>query len=267
MGRATRAAGRLADIFGRDRLWIKLQHHWLPDDDRLLGGLLAVAAAVGAGIVATNDVHYATPDGHRLHGVLTATRHNVPLAELGPRQRPNSEFYLKGAAEMAALFAERPDALSATQAIAERCDASLDFSRRRLPAFPSRSEAFPHGIPPNETAFSQLYALAHAGLIAKCRPVTPAAVRQLAHELAVIEAAGLADYFLIVWDIVREARARGIRCQGRGSAANSLVAYVLGITPVDPLAHHPLFERFLSDRTDTIGAADGRWASVHHAGG
>ncbi len=254
--RAVRAAGKLVDIFGRDRLWIELQHHWLPDDDRLLTGLLAVAAAVGANVVATNDVHYARPDGHRLHDVLTATRHNVPLAELGARQRPNSEFYLKSAAEMAALFAERPAALTVTQEIAERCDVLLDFSRRRLPAFPPRSAAFPHGIPPNETAFSHLYALSQAGLIAKCRPVTPPAVKQLAHELAVIEAAGLADYFLIVWDIAREARARGIRCQGRGSAANSLVAYLLGITPVDPLAHHLLFERFLSDRTDTMPDID-----------
>lgn len=256
LGRARRAAGRLADIFGRDRLWIELQRHWLPDDDRLCAGLLAVAEAVGVGAVATNDVHYVTPDGHRLHDVLTATRHNVSLAELGPRQRPNSEFYLKGAAELAALFAECPAAVAATQAIAERCDVSLDFSRRRLPAFPARSDMFPHGLPPGETAFSRLYALAHAGLVAKCSPVTPPAVKQLAHELAVIEAAGLADYFLIVWDIVREARARGIRCQGRGSAANSLVAYLLGITPVDPLAHHLLFERFLSDRTDTMPDID-----------
>ncbi len=92
--------------------------------------------------------------------------------------------------------------------------------------------------------FSHLYDLAHAGLRVKCRPVTPQAVRQLAHELAVIEAAGLADYFLDRLGISSgEARGRGIRCQGRGSAANSLVAYVLGITPVDPLAHHLLFER------------------------
>ena len=189
--------------------------------------------------------------------MLTATRHNVPLAELGTRQRPNSEFYLKGEAEMAALFADRPDALAATLAIAERCDVSLDFSAPPA-ARPSRPvpKAFPHGIPPGETAFSHLYALGQAGLRAKYRPVTPQAVQQLAHELAVIEAAGLADYFLIVWDIVRFARARGIRCQGRGSAANSLVAYLLGITPVDPLAHNLLFERFLSDRTDTMPDID-----------
>ena len=81
-------------------------------------------------------------------------------------------------------------------------------------------------------------------------------MQQLAHELAVIEHVGLSDYFLIVWDIVRFARDRGIRCQGRGSAANSLVAYLLGITPVDPLAHNLLFERFLSDRTDTTPDID-----------
>ena len=254
--RAVRTARKLTEIFGRERFWIELQRHWLPDDDRLIAGLLAVAAAIGVRVVAANNVHYATADGHRLHDVLTATRHNLPLAELGARQRPNSEFYLKNAAEMAALFAERPDALAETQVIAVRCDVSLDFSRRRLPAFPPRSEAFPHGVPPSETAFSTLYELTHAGLRAKYRPVTPAALKQLAHELAVIEGVGLTDYFLIVWDIVREARARGIRCQGRGSAANSLVAYLLGITPVDPLAHNLLFERFLSDRTDTTPDID-----------
>ena len=256
--RAVRAAGKLADIFGRERFWIELQRHWLPDDDRLLAGLVAVAETVGAAVVATNNVHYATADGHRLHDVLTATRYNVPLGELGTRQRPNSEFFLKDAAQMAALFAERPDALAATQSIAERCDVLLDFSRRRLPAFPPRSVSFLHGIPPGETAFSYLYALSHAGLYATLRgqPVTPPMVKQLAHELAVIEAVGLSDYFLIVWDIVREARTRGIRCQGRGSAANSLVAYLLGITPVDPLQHNLLFERFLSDRTDTTPDID-----------
>jgi error-prone DNA polymerase len=254
--RAVRAAGKLAEIFGRERFWIELQRHWLPDDDRLLAGLLAVAETVSAAVVATNNVHYATADGHRLHDVLTATRHKVPLGELGTRQRPNSEFFLKDAVQMSTLFAERPDALAATQVISEWCEVHLDFSRRRLPAFPPRSEGFPHGIPPGETAFSYLYTLSHAGLCAKWRPVAPQAVEQLAHELAVIESVGLTDYFLIVWDIVREARARGIRCQGRGSAANSLVAYLLGITPVDPLQHNLLFERFLSDRTDTTPDID-----------
>ena len=175
--RAARAAGKLVEIFGRDRLWIELQRHWLPEDDRLIAGLLALASTVGANVVATNDVHYATPDGHRLHDVLTATRHSVALAELGAHQRPNSEFYLKSVAEMAILFAERPDALAETQIIAERCDVSLDFSRRRLPAFPPRSEGFPHGIPAGETAFSHLYDLTHAGLTRQI-PAAHAGCRQ-----------------------------------------------------------------------------------------
>jgi error-prone DNA polymerase len=255
---ARRAAGRLADIFGRDRAWIELQRHWLPDDNRLIAGLLAVAAATGLGLVATNNVHSATAEGHRLHDVLTATRHNVSLTELDRRHPASSEFYLKGEAEMAALFpeSEAPDARAAAQAIAERCNVSLDFSSRRLPAFPSRTPDYPHGIAPGETAFSTLHALSQAGLHARYQPVTPRAVHQLAHELTVIEKTGLADYFLIVWDIVRFARQNGIRCQGRGSAANSLVAYLLGITPVDPLRHDLLFERFLSDRTDTMPDID-----------
>jgi error-prone DNA polymerase len=253
---AARSAGKLADIFGRDRCWIELQCHWLPEDNRLIAGLLAAADAVGVDVVATNNVHYASPDGHRLHDILTATRHNVSLTDLGARQRPNNEFYLKGDPEMAALFAERPVAIAVTEVIAERCNVSLDFSSRRLPAFPRRTADFPGDIPHCTTAFSALHALCQEGLRSRFCPVTPQAVQQLAHELAVIERVGLSDYFLIVWDIVRFARDRGIRCQGRGSAANSLVAYLLGITPVDPLAHNLLFERFLSDRTDTTPDID-----------
>src|SRR5512133_41375 len=254
--RARLAAGKLVDIFGRDRLWIELQRHRLIDDDRLIAGLLTVAEWAGLGVVATNDVHYAVEDKYRLHDVLTATRHNQSLSELGARQRPNSEYYLKGQPPMAALFAGLPEALAVTQTIAERCQVSLDFSRRRLPAFPARSDDFPQGIPPGETAFGLLHTLCQAGLHVRYGLVTPQATGQLAHELRIIEAAGLCDYFLIVWDIVRFARQQGIRCQGRGSAANSLVAYLLEITPVDPLAHDLLFERCLRDQTDTMPDID-----------
>jgi error-prone DNA polymerase len=261
--RAARAAGKLADIFGRDRVWVELQRHWLPEDARLNGSLLEVARRTGLPVVATNNVHYASPASHRLRDVLCATHHNCSLTELGARlplglagAQASTEFYLKGEVEMATLFADLPEALAATQAIAERCDVSLDFSKRRTPAFPPRMESFTAGLPPGETPFSYLYGLSQAGLAARYRPITPPAVRQLTHELTVIDSTGLADYFLIVWDIVRYARSQGIRCQGRGSAANSLVAYVLGITPVDPLRHNLLFERFLSERQDTMPDID-----------
>jgi error-prone DNA polymerase len=253
---AVRAAGRLQEIYGPDRFWIELGWHWLPDDARLLEGLKAVAEAAGARTVATNDVHYATPAGQPLHDVLVATRHNLPLSELGSLRKTNNEYYLKGSEEMARLFAQCPGAVAETSAIAERCKVSLDFSGQRLPAFLPRTEDFPQGIQPGENAFSTLHALCQAGLTAKYRPVTSKAAQQLIHELSVIERAQLCDYFLIVWDIVRFARAAGIRCQGRGSAANSLVAYLLDITPVDPLRFNLLFERFLSDQTDTMPDID-----------
>ncbi len=271
--RARRAAGRLADIFGRDRTWVEVQRHWLPDDARLNAGLVAVAQGTGLPVVATNDVHYAAPEGHRLREVLTATRLNCSLGELVARLPPglvaaqaSTEFYLKSEAEMAALFADLPHAITETQAIAERCSVDLDFSQRRTPAFPPQTADFTAGLPAGETPFSYLYRLSHAGLTERSegsqyRPVTPAALRQLSHELTVIENAGLADYFLIVWDIVRFARSQNIRCQGRGSAANSVVAYVLGITPVDPLQYDLLFERFLSDRHDTTPDIDLDFAS------
>jgi error-prone DNA polymerase len=256
--RAARAAGMLADIFGRSRVWIELQRHWLAHDRQLNAGLAAVARATNLPLVATNNVHYARPEDHRLRDVLLATKHLCSLTELAgrPGSHNSTEFYLKGPAEMAALFADFPEALTATQAIAERCRVSLDFSDQRTPAFPPQSADFPAGIPQGETAFSYLYALCQQGVRERFTPVTPTVVRQLAHELVIIEATGLADYFLIVWDIVRYAQEQAIRCQGRGSAAGSLVAYALGITPVDPLRHNLLFERFLSADRNTMPDID-----------
>ncbi len=155
----------------------------------------------------------------------------------------NSNYYLASPQEMATRFAEVPQALRNTLAIAERCQVSPDFSQRRLPNFP---------VPGGASEFEYLYQLCHAGLPKRYPQLKPPVLKQLAHELSVIEQAGLAGYFLIVWDIVRFAREQGIRCQGRGSAANSIVAYLLGITSVDPLEHDLLFERFLSaDRYTT----------------
>jgi DNA polymerase III alpha subunit len=130
------------------------------------------------------------------------------------------------------------DALAAnTEEVAAECNLELLAISSRPPDFP---------VPDGETAFSHLYALCQEGVRRLYRPLTPEVSNQLAYELAVIEQMGLASFFLCVWDIVRFARSRGIRCAGRGSAADSIVAYVLGITAVDPLANNLLFERFLN---------------------
>ena len=149
----------------------------------------------------------------------------------------NTSRRLATPAEMAVRFRELPEAIANSIRIARRCQVSLDFSNQRLPRFVT---------PTGESDFAYLYQLCHDNLAARYPTLSPAVLKQLAHELDVIEQAGLAGYFLIVWDIVRFARTENIRCQGRGSAANSIVAYLLNITSIDPLQHNLLFERFLS---------------------
>jgi error-prone DNA polymerase len=255
--KARRAAGRLREIFGPDNFWIELQYHYLPTDARLVAALVSLARELGAGTVVTNNVHYAERPGQQLHDVLTCIRHITTLPEaLGAGLlHPNSEQFLKPSDEMVALFVDPPvssgrhlpEALRNTLRIAERCDVCLDFSTQRLPAFP---------VPEGYTPAGYLQFLCEQGLGRRFQTIPPRAGAQLAHELAVIERMELAGYFLVVWDIVRFARERHIRCQGRGSAANSLVAYLLGITPVDPLRHNLLFERFLSEGTHIMPDID-----------
>ena len=247
--KARRTAGQLRDLFGPDRFWIELQRHFLPADGRLVAALVGLARWLGAGLVATNNVHYAQRSGQRLHDLLACIRGHMTLPEAlaGGLLHPNSEQYLKPPQEMAALFSDLPEAVVNTLRIAERCEVSLGFIDQRLPAFP---------VPDGHMPASYLRHLCRAGLRRRFDPVKSQAQAQMEHELAVIDRAGLAGYFLVVWDIVRFARERGIRCQGRGSAANSLVAYLLGITPVDPLRHNLLFDRFLSEGTTTMPDID-----------
>ncbi|MGD8472568.1 MAG: DNA polymerase III subunit alpha [Anaerolineae bacterium] len=237
---AREVAAPLRDIFGPDRFWIEAQFQSLPADVELVPALASLARELDTGLVATNNVHYAERSGQRLHDLLTSIRHRATLPEaLGAGLlHPNSEQYIKSAAQMSVLFEDWPEALRNTLRIAEQCDVCLDFSAQRLPAFP---------VPGGHTAESYLHHLCREGLARRFNPGTHQARTQLDHELGVIERLGLAGYFLVVWDIIRFAREQGIRCQGRGSAANSLAAYLLGITQVDPLRHNLLFERFLSE--------------------
>ncbi|MCB0163879.1 MAG: error-prone DNA polymerase [Anaerolineae bacterium] len=232
---ARAAARRYRAWFGPEQFWIELQHHLQPDDSRLQHGLVEIARQLDLNYVATNNVHYARRMGRPLQDVLVCIRHHTALDEAGPHLRPNSEFYLKSARQLAPLFKDYPQALTNTRRIAERCQFDLRYGLQELPNFPTPSKV---------TATDYLRSLCNAA-VDRADPDDQAA-RQLAHELTIIAEAGLSNYFLIVWDIVRFAREKGIRCQGRGSAANSLVAYLLGISPIDPLAHDLVFERFLS---------------------
>jgi error-prone DNA polymerase len=238
---ARRALEFLAAAFPPGNLYVELQQLLGPGDDHLMRALAELAGELGLPVAATGNVHYATRAGSRLQDVLVCIRHNTTLAQAGTLLRPNSEAFLHSSAEMAALFGSCPEALRNTLEIAGRCELQLDFAAQAVPAQP-----LPPGRTPQERlrelclqAFPGRYG--HTGAERQKR-----ALEQLEHELAVIEATGLSEYFLLVHDIVRHARQEGIRCQGRGSAANSIVAYLLGITAVDPLQHNLLFERFLS---------------------
>jgi error-prone DNA polymerase len=244
---AEKAAHRLLDLFGPERFWIEVSRHYLLTDRHLVGELVELAERLEVGVVATNNAHYAHREKHRLQDLLTCIRHHTTLDEAGPLLNTNSEHYVKSPAQMASLFADIPQAIANTRLIAERCNVELDLSAHRLPRL---------DLPSGEAPAHLLRCLCEKGLRQRYRPVPEEARRQLDHELSVIEEAGLAEYFLIVWDILRFARERDIPAQGRGSAAGSLVAYLLGITRVDPLQHDLLFERFLSTNSHIMPDID-----------
>ena len=165
--------------------------------------------------------------------MVTAIRHNRPLSAVGAHLFPNGQHHLKSAEAMAALFGAYPRALSNTLRIAAACRYQLPSELQTLPRYP---------VPEGMSAEGYL-----AGLCRGSKRYRPQMESRLQHELDIINSIGLANYFLVVWDIVRFAGEQGIRCQGRGSAANSLVAYLLKIAPIDPIEHRLVFERFLSE--------------------
>src|SRR5688572_13214980 len=237
---------QLAAVFG-DSLYQELVDRWGPDDEARCDRLQALAAEHGIGTVITNDVRYAIAEGRRLHDVMRCIDTGTTLDEAGELLSRNGERWLKSEAELRARLDRFPDAFANARRIADACDVDLDFGHQRLPGFPA---------PEGHTAFSFLYSLCQDGARAKYGKITPAVSKQLAHELEVIDKCGLAEFFLINWDIVRFCGERRIPAQGRGSAADSIVAYVLDITKVDPIQHDLLFERFLTEDSRTMPDID-----------
>jgi error-prone DNA polymerase len=208
------------------------------DDIRRLGRLKRLAARIGVPLLATNEPLYHTPDRRPLQDVMTCIREGVTLEQAGRRLEANAERRLMGGQEMGRLFKDAPEAVAETARFAER----IVFSLRDL------EYNYPHEpVPPGKTAHGHLRELVREGLKRFYPQGAPSKVETLiAKELAFIKAQKYAHYFLTVHDIVAFARSKGILCQGRGSAANSAVCYVLGVTAVDPAEADVLFERFLS---------------------
>ncbi len=229
---------RLREALGKAALHLAASHRYRGDDRARIAALDDLASRLGLSLVATGDVLYHAAHRRPLQDVLTAIREKCTVAEAGFRLEPNAERHLKSPLEMARLFADFPHAIANTTEIARACRFSLDELAYEYPDEP---------VPPGRTPQEHLEVLTWQGARSRYPDGVPDKVRKtLARELALIAALDYAPYFLTVHDIVAFARARGILCQGRGSAANSAVCYCLGITNVDPAEIDLLFDRFIS---------------------
>ncbi len=245
---AVALGARLRDLFP-GRFYLELQHHARPEDPALIRAMVRLAMQLDVPYVATNGVAYASRADAQLCDVLTCVKYGASLQNAGTLLRPNHEHYLKSPARMARLFAEFPLAITNTLAIVERCAFRLDKLRGEFPLFP-----FPDG---ETSAHSYLRTLVYRGAKERYpQPLDPKVERQLEYELGIIARMDLAGYFLVVWDIADAARRLGVLAQGRGSAANSVVCYALGITAVDPIKGELLFERFLSEERGEVPDID-----------
>jgi DNA polymerase III subunit alpha len=236
---ARRSAEWFARTFGHENFWLEIQSHGIGEERLVAEGMLQLGADLGLGVVATNDAHYLRKEDAESHDVLLAIGTGSDLDDPKRFRFTGSESYVKSEPEMRALFPDHPETLANTQLVANRCE--FDFEKRYfLPSFPKPPEF--------ATDEALLLHLAAQGAEARYGAPVPEAVQQrMDFELAVINKAGYAGYFLIVHDFIAAARERGIPVgPGRGSAAGSLVAYALGITNVCPLKFDLLFERFLN---------------------
>ena len=228
---------RLAADFG-DRAYLALSLRRRPRDQLRLHDLSNFAAQVRVATVATNDVLFHAPDRRILQDVVTCIRESCTIDDAGFRRERHADRHLKRPDEMARLFARWPDAIASSVEIAERCRFSLDELKYQYPNEVSE---------PGCTAQETLTKLTWEGVAQRYPDGVPdKVIKVLHHELRLIEELGYAPYFLTVNSIVRFARSRDILCQGRGSAANSAVCFVLGITSIDPERNDLLFERFVS---------------------
>jgi error-prone DNA polymerase len=241
VGAAVRYLEQLDQLVGSDQLHVELIDHGLPTDSLHNDTLHTAAGRLGLPVVASNAVHYAAPAQARLAQALAALRRRETLDQAAGYLPAAPTAHLRSPAEMARRLARHPGVLANTLHLGRSCVVDLAELTPRLPGFP-----VPYGH--TEISFLRHLAIRAAEHTYGAREASPAqaAWQQLDHELDVIEQLDMAGYFLIVHDIVQFASGAGIWCQGRGSAANSVICYVLGITAVDPIKHKLLFERFLS---------------------
>src|SRR5438067_13749703 len=228
----------LIDSFRRENVFVELQRHFVRGEERINRELIDLARANRLPLVATNGVQYASPYGREVLDVFACIREHTHLDAAGKLLTQNAERHLKSDHEMHAIFADLPEAIENTSRLAERLTFSLENIGYEFPEYP---------VPVGHSMDSFLRTIVWFGAQQRYAAISPKVKRQIEEELALITKLGFPGYFLIVWDIINFCREHNIMVQGRGSAANSAVCYCLGITPVDPVENHLVFERFLNE--------------------
>jgi DNA polymerase-3 subunit alpha len=238
LAKARQSAGEFREILGAENFFLELHDHGIEAQQKCNAALPSLAKEFGLGLVAANDVHFLERTHHDAHDVMICIGTGKMVHD-ERRMRYTPELYFKSGAEMRALFPDHPSAITNTVEIAERCNLELEFGVSKYPEYPA---------PEGKTREAYLRELCYKGLHERYGGRTDSElITRLDYELDVLEKTGFVSYFLIVWDFIHYAKQKGIPVgPGRGSAAGSMVAYVLGITDVDPLQFNLLFERFLN---------------------
>ncbi|UJF34728.1 DNA polymerase III subunit alpha [Paenibacillus hexagrammi] len=255
---ARKAALRYQSIFGED-FFLEIQDHGMIEQKKVMQSMIELSKETGIPLIATNDVHYVNEPDHVVQDILICIGTGKTVEDTDRLRMGTSQLYLKSSEEMERLFKHVPEAIANTQRVADRCQLELSFGQSILPQF--------QPIPEGMTAGAYLKTLCELGMEKRYRGMADwqtedsklrkQAEQRLHYELGVIESMGFSDYFLIVWDFIRFAHEHGIMTgPGRGSSAGSLVAFVLGITNVDPLQYKLLFERFLNPERITMPDID-----------
>lgn len=236
---ARRRAAYLRDLFGKEFFFLELMDHHLPEQPKVNRGLLEIAQREGIPLVASNDVHYLSEEDAAVQDILLCIQTKRTLHDAGRMRFGSNQFFLKTGKQMAAIFADVPQAISNTARVAEMCELTIEKTEKvKLPGF-----AVPEGF----TQAAYLRHVCRDRLKQRLPNADQATWQRLEYELDVIEDKGFQEYFLIVEDLITYARSQGILVgPGRGSAVGSLVAYALGISDLNPLEHGLLFERFLN---------------------
>ncbi len=238
--KARESMASFRDIFAEGDFYVEMHDHGMELQRKCNRGLIELAREFSLPLVAANDVHFLEPAHHESHDVMICIGTGAMVFD-EKRMRYPADLYFKSPDEMRALFAETPEAITNTLRVAEKCDVKIDFTTSKYPAYHP---------PEGKTREQYLRELCHDGLrhrYGERAETDPVLMQRMEYELSVLEKAGFTSYFLIVWDFIAYARSKGIPVgPGRGSAAGSMVAYILGITDLDPLRFGLIFERFLN---------------------